>query len=102
MDLGDTRFSIGFQNTRDTRILTKGLEDARFSLKKYDPFGSPFEPLLELSFEFSFSRDFKNYAYFGIEQVPSIPGMRQKLCLVFWSFRSRFKQCEMGKTTTQK
>ena len=63
MDLGDTRFSIGFQNTRDTRILTKGLEDARFSLKKYDPFGSPFEPLLELSFEFSLSRDFNNYAY---------------------------------------
>ena len=41
------------------------------------------------------SRDFKNSFYFGIVSVPSIPGMHQKLCLVFWPFRSRSKQCEI-------
>ena len=29
-DLGDTRFLIGSQNTWDTRILAKSLEDTRF------------------------------------------------------------------------
>ena len=29
-DLGDARFLIGSQNTWDTRILTKSLEDTRF------------------------------------------------------------------------
>ena len=40
-DLGDTRFWIGSQNTWDTRLLTKGLENALFFEKMW-PFWIPF------------------------------------------------------------
>ena len=40
------------------------------------------------------SCNFKNYFYFGIEKVASMPGTCQKLRLVFQPFRSRSKQCE--------
>ena len=42
------------------------------------------------------SRDFKNSFHFGIVWFPSIPGMCQKLRLVFWPFRFRSKQCVPG------
>ena len=40
------------------------------------------------------SRDFKNSFYFGIVQLPSIPGMCQKLRLVKRPFKSSPRQCE--------
>ena len=40
------------------------------------------------------SHDFKNYFYFVIEKVASMPGTCQKLRLVFQPFRSRSRQCD--------
>ena len=39
--------------------------------------------------------DFKNSFYFGILQVPSMPGMHQQKWLVFWSFKLTSKQCDL-------